>query len=125
MLVSTQEFVNTIRQIQKASNEFTDAQVWDIIHQFDHNKDGFIEADEILKVKTKNILSNLSKYFLFQTLEIIGNEKVQISKKHLKEIVDLVRKEHIVQEKEKKFEAKIKQQSIMNSVNHIEKTQNI
>jgi Ca2+-binding EF-hand superfamily protein len=50
MLVSTQEFVNTIRQIQKVSNQSTDAQVWDIIHQFDHNKDGFIEADEILKV---------------------------------------------------------------------------
>lgn len=51
MLVSTQELINTIRQIQKFSNEAVDAQVWDIIHQFDHNRDGFIEADEILKVK--------------------------------------------------------------------------
>ena len=50
MLVSTQEFINTIRQIQKVSNEAVDAQVWDIIHQFDHNRDGFIEADEILEV---------------------------------------------------------------------------
>ncbi len=56
MLVSTQEFVNTIRQIQKVSNQSTDAQVWEIIHQFDHNKDGFIEADEILKVKKTSIL---------------------------------------------------------------------
>ncbi len=53
LLVSTQELINTIRQLQKASNQSNDAQVWDIIHQFDHNKDGFIEADEILKVKQK------------------------------------------------------------------------
>ena len=37
---------------------------------------------------------------------MIGNEKVQLSKKHLKEIIDLVRKEHIIEEKEK-FEAKV------------------
>jgi hypothetical protein len=55
MLVSTQEFINTIRQIQKVSNQSIDAQVWDIIHQFDHNRDGFIEADEILKVKKEKI----------------------------------------------------------------------
>jgi hypothetical protein len=53
MLVSTQEIVDTIRQIQKVSNESTDVQVWDIIHQFDHNKDGFIDAEEILKVEKK------------------------------------------------------------------------
>lgn len=55
MLVSTQEFVNTIRQIQKVSNQSTDAHVWDIIRQFDHNRDGFIEADEILKVEQNQI----------------------------------------------------------------------
>jgi len=43
--------VNTIRQIQKASNQNIDPQLWEIINQFDHNKDGFIEADEILEVK--------------------------------------------------------------------------
>ncbi|CAF1213353.1 unnamed protein product [Rotaria sp. Silwood1] len=102
MLVSTQEFINTIRQIQKASNESTDAQIWDIIHQFDRNQDGFIAIDEILK-----------------TLEIIGDENIQISKKHLKEIIDLVRKEHIIEQKEK-FEAKTKQQLIMNSMNFSE-----
>ncbi len=64
MLVSTQEFVNTIREIQKVSNQSTDAQIWDIIHQFDHNKDGFIEADEILKVNFK------SKFFFFNQIEI-------------------------------------------------------
>jgi len=42
--------VNTIRQIQKASNQNIDPQLWEIINQFDHNKDGFIEADEILEV---------------------------------------------------------------------------
>jgi hypothetical protein len=43
---------------------------------------------------------------------LIGNEKVKISKKHLKEIIDLVRKEHIVEEIEKKeeMEAKAKQE---------------
>ena len=50
ILVSTQELVNTIRQIQKVSNQSTDAQVWEIIHQFDHDKDGFIVADDILEV---------------------------------------------------------------------------
>ncbi|UJR30304.1 hypothetical protein I4U23_017841 [Adineta vaga] len=73
MLVSTQELVNTIRQIQKVSNNSNDAHVWDIIYQFDHNRDGFIEADEILKA-----------------LEIVDNENVQISRKHLKEILDLM-----------------------------------
>jgi hypothetical protein len=58
MLVSTQEFINTIRQIQKVSNQSIDTQLWDIIHQFDHNKDGFIEADEVLKVKNMNIIFN-------------------------------------------------------------------
>jgi len=67
ILVSTQELVNTIRQIQKVSNQNVEQQVWDIIHQFDHNKDGFIEADEIL-----------------EALEIIENEKVKISKKTFK-----------------------------------------
>ncbi|CAF2883471.1 unnamed protein product [Rotaria sp. Silwood2] len=107
MLVSTQEFINTIRQIQKASNESTDAQIWDIIQQFDRNQDGFIDVDEIVK-----------------TLEIIGNEKIQISKKYLKEIINLVRKEHMIEQKEK-FEAKTKQQFIMNSINSMEKTKNI
>jgi Ca2+-binding EF-hand superfamily protein len=50
ILVSTQELVNTIRQIQKVSNQNVDTQLWDVINQFDHNKDGFIEADEILEV---------------------------------------------------------------------------
>lgn len=91
ILVSTQELVNTIRQIQKVSNQNIDPQLWDIINQIDHNKDGFIEADEVLKA-----------------LEIIENEKVKISKKHLKEIIDLVRKEHIVEEIEKKEEKEAK-----------------
>ncbi|CAF5185142.1 unnamed protein product [Rotaria magnacalcarata] len=100
ILVSTQELVNTIRELQKVSNKSTDIQVWDLINQFDHNKDGFIEVDEILKA-----------------LEIIGNEKVKISKKHLKEIIDVVRKEHIVEEKEKKEElvAKVKQEMALKS----------
>jgi len=85
ILVSTQEFVNTIREIQKVSNSNVDTQVSEIINQFDHDKDGFIDADEVLKA-----------------LEIIGNEKVKISKKHLKEIIDVVRKETIVEEKEAK-----------------------
>lgn len=42
--------MNTIRQIQQASNESNETVMQDLIHQFDHNKDGFIEADEILKV---------------------------------------------------------------------------
>jgi Ca2+-binding EF-hand superfamily protein len=50
ILITTQELVNTIRQIQKASNQNVDSQVWDIINQFDHNKDGIIEAEEILEV---------------------------------------------------------------------------
>ncbi len=50
-LISTQELVNTIRQIQELSNQPIDTQVLDIIYQFDHNKDGFIDADEISKVK--------------------------------------------------------------------------
>lgn len=50
VLVSTQELVNTIRQIQKVSNQNVDPQIWETINQLDHNKDGFIEADEILKV---------------------------------------------------------------------------
>jgi len=40
-------------------------------------------------------------------------KKLKYPKKHLKEIIDLVRKEHIVEEKEKKkeeMEAKIKQE---------------
>lgn len=105
LLVSSQELVNTIRQLQQASNESNEAQILDIINQLDHNKDGFIEADEILKA-----------------LELVGNENVQISKKYLKEILDLVRKEHFIQAKEK-FEAKAKQQSILNSVSNLDKSQ--
>jgi len=56
-LISTQELVNTIRQIQELSNQPIDTQVLDIIYQFDHNKDGFINADEISKVKI-NIIFN-------------------------------------------------------------------
>lgn len=39
---------------------------------------------------------------------MIGNEKVKISKKHLQEIIDLVRKEHLIEEKEKKEEMETK-----------------
>lgn len=116
ILVSTQELVNTIREIQKVSNSVTnDPQVLEIINQFDHDKDGFIEADEILKVKQNKGRFRSSTLFFFvvslQALEIIGNERVNISKKHLKEIIDVVRKEQIVEEKEKKEElvAKAKQ----------------
>ncbi|CAF0917200.1 unnamed protein product [Rotaria sp. Silwood1] len=56
--------------MQKVSNK---DKLWDVINQFDHDKDGLIEADEI-----------------FKALEIIENEKVKISKKHLKEIFDLI-----------------------------------
>jgi hypothetical protein len=54
---------------------------------------------------------------MFKALEIAENENVKISKKHLKEIIDLVRKEHIVEEKEKKdeIEAKTKQEPTSNS----------
>lgn len=91
----------------------------DIINQFDHNKDGYIEADEILKVSNKRFFSYFVLFLRFssQVLEIIGNEKVKISKKHLKEIIDVVRKEHIVEEIEKKeeMEAKVKQDSATKS----------
>ena len=52
---------------------------------------------------------------------MIGNEKVQISKKHLKEIIDLVHKEHIVEEIEKKeeMEAKAKQEPPTSSTKNI------
>jgi len=51
---------------------------------------------------------NIAFFCQFQALEIIENEKVKISKKHLKEIIDLVRKEHIVEEIEKKEEKEAK-----------------
>ena len=43
---------------------------------------------------------------------MITNEKVKISKKNLKEIIDLVRMEHIVEgiEKKEEMEAKSKQE---------------
>ncbi|CAF2236591.1 unnamed protein product [Rotaria magnacalcarata] len=90
ILVSTQELVNTIRELQKVSNKSTDIQVWDLINQFDHNKDGFIEVDEILKA-----------------LEIIGNEKVKISKKHLKEIIDVMSFNEIIQELSKNIQLNV------------------
>jgi Ca2+-binding EF-hand superfamily protein len=62
MLVSTQELVNTIRQVQKVSNQGVDAQVWEVINQFDHDKDGFIDADEILKVNKQSL-----RYFIYLT----------------------------------------------------------
>ena len=80
MLVSTQEFINTIRQIQKVSKEATDAHVWDIIHQFDHNRDGFIEADEILKVERKfPIRSNFIRIYS-RHLKSSGTKKCKSQK---------------------------------------------
>ncbi len=64
ILISTQELVNTIRQIQKVSNQNVDPQLWEIINQFDHNKDGFIEADEILKVN-KILFCFVRNFFLY------------------------------------------------------------
>lgn len=55
-------------------------------------------------------------------MELIGNENVQISKKHLKEILNLVRKEHLLQAKEK-FEAKAKQQAILSTTPGLDKSQ--
>ncbi|CAF0784652.1 unnamed protein product [Didymodactylos carnosus] len=94
-LVTTQELVNAIRQIQKMSSQASEAEMEDIIQQFDPDRDGYIQVDEILKA-----------------LELIASEKVKISKQHLKEVIDLVRKEHIVEEKEKKDEAELKLKSI-------------
>ena len=70
MLVSTQEFIDSIRQIQKVSNESTDAQLWDIIHQFDINKDGFIDTDEILQVEINRCLK---KYLLLRLIFRLWN----------------------------------------------------
>lgn len=67
ILVSTQELVNNIRQLQKASNESTDGQLMDIINQFDHNKDGYIEADEILKVSNKRFFSYFVLFLRFSS----------------------------------------------------------
>ncbi|CAF4829440.1 unnamed protein product [Rotaria sp. Silwood1] len=64
--------------MQKVSNK---DKLWDVINQFDHDKDGLIEADEI-----------------FKALEIIENEKVKISKKHLKEIFDLITFDQIIKQ---------------------------
>lgn len=51
LLVSAQELINTIRKIQKVSNQSTDDHIWDIIHQLDANQQGSFEVDAIIKVR--------------------------------------------------------------------------
>lgn len=107
-----------------------ETQVSEIIQQFDHDKDGFIEADEILKVENRWAVFLCKKRefsVFFQALEIIGSEKVKISKKHLKEIIDVVRKEQIVEEKEKKEElvAKTKQNQQQTNVSSTTPPKNV
>lgn len=100
-------------QIQKVSDESVLEKIESVLGRMDDDRDGSLKVEDVLKVKFWNFsfyIKSISYWlFLKQVIETIGKENVQLDKKQLGEIFDLIDKEEII-ETEDKIEKALKKE---------------
>uniref|UniRef100_A0A0A1WWG5 Mitochondrial proton/calcium exchanger protein n=2 Tax=Zeugodacus cucurbitae TaxID=28588 RepID=A0A0A1WWG5_ZEUCU len=82
--VHIEELMNTIKKLQKTSDETRLKQIEKVLSKIDADKDGFITVDEVLNV-----------------VEAISRENVNLSDKQIEELVTLLDKENIIEAEER------------------------
>nr|CAD7587297.1 unnamed protein product [Timema genevievae] len=79
-LVTIEELIASIKQIQKIPDESLVNRISEVLEQMDVDKDGAIRVDHVLKV-----------------LEVVGKENVNLNKKQMDELLDLLKKEEVIE----------------------------
>nr|CAD7257073.1 unnamed protein product [Timema shepardi] len=79
-LVTIEELIASIKQIQKIPDESLVNRIAEVLEQMDVDKDGAIRVDHVLKV-----------------LEVVGKENVKLNKKQMDELLDLLKKEEVIE----------------------------
>uniref|UniRef100_A0A0K8V865 Mitochondrial proton/calcium exchanger protein n=1 Tax=Bactrocera latifrons TaxID=174628 RepID=A0A0K8V865_BACLA len=82
--VHIEELMNTIKKLQKTSDETRLKQIEKVLSKIDADKDGLITVDEVLNV-----------------VEAISRENVNLSDKQIEELVTLLDKENIIEAEER------------------------
>ncbi|XP_054741120.1 mitochondrial proton/calcium exchanger protein [Anastrepha obliqua] len=83
-IVRVAELMDTIKKLQKTSDETRLKQIEKVLSKIDADKDGMITVDEVLKV-----------------VEAISRENVNLSDKQIEELVTLLDKENIIEAEER------------------------
>ncbi|XP_013404850.1 LETM1 domain-containing protein LETM2, mitochondrial [Lingula anatina] len=92
-IIDINELMLAIRRLQKIPDDTKMQQIEQIAHELDENNDGRIEVEHVLKV-----------------LELIGQENVKLNSAQMKDIISLVKNEHVLEEEERQKEIDEKQQ---------------
>lgn len=84
-LVKIDELITAIKKIQNVPDQHRLQRIAEILAKIDNDRDGSIKIEDVLKV-----------------LELIGKEDIKLSKKQVDELLDLINKEVILEEKSQK-----------------------
>ncbi|XP_017881055.1 mitochondrial proton/calcium exchanger protein [Ceratina calcarata] len=84
-LVKIEELISAIKKIQNVPDQHRLQRIAEILAKIDNDRDGSIKIEDVLKV-----------------LELIGKEDIKLSKKQVDELLDLINKEVILEEKSQK-----------------------
>ncbi|XP_049939222.1 mitochondrial proton/calcium exchanger protein [Schistocerca serialis cubense] len=79
-LVSIEELISAIRQIQKVPDDSFIEQISEVLAKIDADRDGSLRVDDVLKV-----------------IELVAAENVKLNKKQIDEIVELIKKEELIE----------------------------
>lgn len=96
--------------MQKVSDELKLQQIYQMLDKIDDDKDGHLKVDDVLKVeqtyfsicwlKELNLI-DLCCALVWQIIEMIGKEDVDLSSKNIDEIIELITKEEYLENEEK------------------------
>ncbi|ODN05624.1 LETM1 and EF-hand domain-containing protein 1, mitochondrial [Orchesella cincta] len=90
-LVATEELMAAVRMIKDVEDPDKLARIANVLSKLDDDSDGKIEVDDLVKV-----------------LDVIGREHVDVSSKQLEDIVSLLAKEEVMEEKNAEVQTKPK-----------------
>lgn len=79
-LVSIEELISAIKQIQKVPDDSFIEQISEVLAKIDADRDGSLRVDDVLKV-----------------IELVAAENVKLNKKQIDEIVELIKKEELIE----------------------------
>lgn len=79
-LVKIDELIAAIKKYQNVPDEHRLTRIAEILGKIDDDRDGSIKIEDVLKV-----------------VELIGQEDIKLSKKHLNELIDLLEKEEVLE----------------------------
>lgn len=109
--MATSELLGAVRKAKDVKDPAKLERIAAVFAKLDDDKDGKIEVDDLVKVKKEPYYNlNLKTYlFLFlynfysfeKVIDVVGREHVDLSSKQLEDIVGMLAKEELLEEKEK------------------------